>query len=224
MDDTLAASLDALLERQARRWNIEAGAGMPLPRGPLVAMSRWAGAGGEDTAERVAAWLDYGLFGPAEIDRLAAETALRQRLREGIDADRAATLERSLATIRSAAPGAPDALLQVVATLGVRGMAVVLGRGAAAVLPPERALRVLVVAPAALRVERLMHAQGIAHDEAVACVASADEARRAALAERFGIAAEDITHYDLVLNTEMLSAEAAAALIVDALRRRFPRA
>jgi cytidylate kinase len=65
-------------------------------------------------------------------------------------------------------------------------------------------------------------AQGIPREEAVACIASADSARRAALRERFGIAAEDLTHYDLVLNTEALSIEAAAALVVDALRRRFP--
>ena len=66
--------------------------------------------------------------------------------------------------------------------------------------------------------------RGIPLDEAKACIASADGARRAALRDRFGVAAEDtFTHYDLVLNTEALSIEAAAALVVDALRRRrFP--
>ena len=120
------------------------------------------------------------------------------------------------------APAAPAALVRVVATLGERGMAVVLGRGAASILPPARALRVLVVAPEAQRAERMAQAQGIPLGEAVACIASADSARRSALRERFGIAAEDLTHYDLVLNTEALSIEAAAALVVDALRRRFP--
>jgi cytidylate kinase len=73
-----------------------------------------------------------------------------------------------------------------------------------------------------MRAERLAQAQAIPLAEAAACVASADGARRAALRDRFGIAAEDLTHYDLVLNTEALSIEAAAALVVDALRRRFP--
>lgn len=195
---------------------------MPRPRAPVVAISRWAGALGEDVADRVAAWLDYGLFGAAEIDRIAADPALRERLRAGLPADRVGVLEAMLRSARDCAPGAPAALLEVVVALGVRGMAVILGRGAAAILPPDRALRVLVVAPHRLRAERLATAQGIGAAEAVACVQSADQARRAALSERFGIAAEDLTHYDLVLNTEMLNVDAAAALTVDALRRRFP--
>jgi len=195
---------------------------MPRPRAPVVALSRWAGSQGDAVADRVASWLDYGLFGAPQIDRIAADPSLRTRLRGGLDATRSAALEELVALATRRAPGAPRELVEVVATLGARGMAVVLGRGAAAILPPDRALRVLVVAPLALRVERLAAEQAIARDEAHACITSADAARRAALAERFGIAAEDLTHYDLVLNTEALAVEAAAALAVDALRRRFP--
>lgn len=215
-------ALDELLARQARRWEIEAGAGMPRPQAPVVAVSRWAGAEGEAVAERVAAWLDYGLFGATEIDQIAADPALRAALRADLDTTRSKLLDELVSRAALRAPGAPPDLVEVVATLGVRGMAVVIGRGAAVLLPPDRALRVLVVAPLELRVERLAAAQGIPHEEADACVASADAARRAALSERFGIAAEDLTHYDLVLNTEALSVDAVAALVVDALRRRFP--
>jgi len=195
---------------------------MPQPRGPLVAVSRWAGAYGDEVASRVAAWLDYGLFGAESIDRLAAEPQLYARLLEGLDAAQHASIDARVATVMASAPAAPAGLVRVVATLGERGMAVVLGRGAASILPSARALRVLVVAPVAVRAERTAQAQRIPIAEAAACVTSADGARRAALHERFGIAAEDLTHYDLVLNTESLSIEAAAALAVDALRRRFP--
>jgi hypothetical protein len=215
-------ALDELLARQARRWLIETGAGMPQPLAPVVALSRWAGADGEAVAERIAAWLDYGLFGAEAIDRIAAAPALRAALGEGLDPERRKSVEDLVARAAIRAPGAPPELIEVVATLGVRGMVVVVGRGAAALLPPERALRVLVVAPLDLRVERLAALQGIGRDEALACVASADAARRAALSERFGVAAEDLSHYDLVLNTEAFTIDAAAALAVDSLRRRFP--
>jgi hypothetical protein len=218
----LESSLANLLDRQARRWQIEGGAGMPQPRGPLVAVSRWAGAYGDEVALRVAEWLDYGLFGAESIDRLGAEPELGARLAEGLDAAQRAAIEARVASVMARAPAAPAGLVRVVATLGERGMAVVLGRGAASILPPARALRVLVVAPESVRAERTAEAQQIPLAEAAACVACADGARRAALRERFGIAAEDLTHYDLVLNTEALSIEAAAALAVDALRRRFP--
>lgn len=195
---------------------------MPRSRGPVVACSRWSGALGEEVAARVAEWLDYGLFGPEALDRLAADAEQRRRLAAGLDEAARRAVDAQIETVMTRMPAAPRALVESVATLGARGMAVLLGRGAAAILPSSRALRVLVVAPPRLRAERLAEAQGVPIDEAVACIASADGARQAALRETFGIAAEDLTHYDLVINTEELSVEAGAALIVDALRRRFP--
>lgn len=217
MDETLTA----LLERQARRWEIDGGAGMPRPHAPVVAVSRWAGARGEEVAQRVAEWLDYGLFGPENIDRLVADRTLRERLLPNLDPAARGEFSARVEAVRARVPEAPPALVEVVARLGIRGMAVMLGRGAAAILPSTRALRVLVVAPDALRAERLANDQGIDLDEARACVASADAARISALAA-FGLVAEDLTHFDLVLNTEALSIDAVAALVVDALRRRFP--
>jgi hypothetical protein len=220
--DAHDGDLEALLERQGRRWQIEQGAGMPQPRGPVVACSRWAGACGEEVAARVAAWLDYGFFGAETLDRIAAAASLRARLAAGLDEAAIGQIAAQVDATLARLPGAPRPLVEIAFTLGWRGMAVVLGRGAAAILPASRALRLLVVAPAALRAERLAAAQGIPLGEAAACVASADAARHAALRERFGIAAEDLGRYDLVLNTEALSVEACAALAVDAVRRRFP--
>jgi hypothetical protein len=216
------STIDDLLARQARRWQIEGGAGMPLPRGPLVAFSRWAGAHGDEIATRVAAWLDYGFFGPETIDRLVAEPDLFAQLETDLDATQRETVAARVATVLHYAPTAPPELVRVVAALGERGMAVLLGRGAASILPSARALRVLIVAPEAVRVERVAAAESISLDAAAAAVARSDRSRRAALRDRFGIAAEDLAHYDLVLNTEALSIEATAALVVDALRRRFP--
>ena len=195
---------------------------MPQPRGPLVAFSRWAGAYGDEVATRVAEWLDYGFFGAETIDLLAADPALAARLDSDLDAAHREAVDARVAAVLAKAPGAPPGLVRVVATLGERGMAVLLGRGAASILPSARALRVLIVAPEPLRIEREAQAQAIPLAEAAARVARADAARRAARRDRFGVAAEDLTHYDLVLNTEALSIEAAAALVVDALRRRFP--
>jgi hypothetical protein len=215
-------TIDDLLARQTRRWQIEGGAGMPQPRGPLVAFSRWAGAYGDEVATRVAEWLDYGFFGAETIERLAAEPGLLAQLEDDLDATQRETVAARVATVLRYAPAAPPGLVRVIATLGERGMAVLLGRSAASILPSARALRVLIVAPESLRAERVAEAQGIPLAEAAASVAHSDDSRRAALHDRFGIAAEDLTHYDLVLNTEALSIEATAALVVDALRRRFP--
>ncbi|RIL01447.1 MAG: hypothetical protein DCC71_17605, partial [Proteobacteria bacterium] len=110
---------------------------MPRPRGPLVALSRWAGALGDEVGRAVAEWLDYGLFGAEAVDRLAHEPALLGRLAAGLDDGERASIAAQVNAFVARAPGAPRGLVEVVATLGVRGMAVVLGRGAAAILPPE---------------------------------------------------------------------------------------
>jgi cytidylate kinase len=110
----------------------------------------------------------------------------------------------------------------VVAALGERGMAVVVGRGAIAVLPRERTLRVLVVAPRETRAQRLAAALDLPPEAADAQLEREDRERLAFLRDRLGLASDDAALYDLVVNTERLAPDAAAALVVEAVRRRFP--
>jgi cytidylate kinase len=112
----------------------------------------------------------------------------------------------------------------MVSTLGQRGMAVVVGRGASAILPAARTLRVLIVAPAADRAARLAAARGLSAAEAEQRLAAEDAARRSFLRDRLGVEGDDPLAYDLVVNLEHLSTDSGAALVVDALRRRFPPA
>jgi hypothetical protein len=215
-----------LFERQARRWAIDRREGMPQPRGPAVAFSRLPGSGGDEIARRVAEWLDYGFFGLEVIDQIAADPSLRGRLEADLAPPLRTAIEARLREIfasgRIGGEGALGQVVRVVATLGERGMAVLLGRGAVAILPASRTLRVLVVAPAEVRAERLAAAQGLAREVAAARLAEQDAARARFLRTHFDFAHEDPTRYDLALNTEALSIDAAAALVVDGLRRRFP--
>jgi Cytidylate kinase-like family len=221
-----ADGLQQLVERQARRWAIDRRAGMPHPRGPCVAISRLPASGGDEVAARVAEWLDYGLFGLDGIDRLAADPSLRTRLQGDLAPEVRAAIESRVSQAFGDRAFAESPYLRsvvsIVATLGERGMAVVLGRGATAILTPQRALRVLVVAPAAARVARLVAATSAAPDEAARRLVADDAARGSFLRSHFGVEIDDATLYDLVVNTAHLSIDAAAALVVDALRRRFP--
>lgn len=216
--------LAELFERQARRWELERRAGMPAARGAVVSISRQPWADGEEVAARVAGWLDYGLFGLAELQELARDPVLRERLVAGLEpAARAEVERRASALFRELDPAEVRDLAAVVAALGERGMAVVVGRGALSVLPAERTLRVLVVAPREERARRLARAQGLDAAAADAQLAREDEERRTFLRERLGIESDDPALYDVVVNTASFSPEAAAALVVEAVRRRVPR-
>jgi hypothetical protein len=218
-----AKPLAELFERQARRWAIERGAGMPAPRGAVVSVSRQPWARGDEVAERVAAWLDYGLFGLEALRALADDPGLRERLVADLAAPaRAAVEERVRALFEGLAAAELREVARVLAALGERGMAVVVGRGAISVLPRERTLRVLVVAPREERARRLAAARGLPAAAADAELAREDGERLAFLRERLGVAGDDPALYDLVLNTERLTPDAAAALVVEAVRRRFP--
>src|SRR5690606_18349550 len=125
-------SIEERLERQLRRWQIDRGAGMPRPRGAVVSISQMPASGGEEVARQVAAWLDYGLFDLESIRRIAADERLRARLAtELAPADVEAIERRARRILPEAEEGLPD-LARVIATLGERGMAVVVGRGATA--------------------------------------------------------------------------------------------
>jgi cytidylate kinase len=213
-----------LPERQAGRWALQR-AGDPERIQPCIAISRLPGAGGGEVGRRVAEWLDYGFFPRAVLGDLARDLGPHHWLLAGLDEDERSRIERDAA--RPARPPAAkrDGDLDVaraIATLGLRGSAVLLGGGAAFQLSPDRVLRVLVLAPRERRLSRFAKRRGIASDEAAAALAAEEEGRAERARQRFGVRYDDPTVYDLVVNTGGLDYEAAASVVIAALRRRFP--
>jgi cytidylate kinase len=80
----------------------------------------------------------------------------------------------------------------------------------------QDALRVLVTASPATRAGRLAEAEGLDESRAGRAIRDADAGRAAYLKRFHGVGQELPTQYDLVLNTDQLSPEQAAALISEA--------
>jgi cytidylate kinase len=176
----------------------------------------------------VAEWLDYGFFDKEIVDWISREEGIQRQLVEGLDERMRTGIERYVTdSFQTRAFTESDYLRDVVrimAILGKRGMAVVAGRGAPFILPAERALRVLVIAPLELRAERLAAAEGLGAAEALEILRQQDAERETFYRSQFGVEQSDPLLYDLVVNTGTLSVEACARLVVDALRSRFPPA
>jgi len=219
------SNIGALINRQMRRWEIQQPRSS-APSRPCVAISRLPHASGGRVGRLVAERLDYGFFGREILETIAEESGTRQRLVEGLDEQVLATIDRvvsDLFHLRSFTEG--DYLREVaraITTLANRGSAVIVGRGAAQVLSAERALRVLLVASGEVRGARLAEAEGIALDVAAKQLAQLDEKRGEFARHQFGVRQDDPVLYDLVVNTGTLSLDAAADLVIEALRRRFP--
>ena len=216
-----------LAERQIRRWELQnpAAGGARRPS-PCVAISRLPGAGGAELGQHVARWLDYGFFGQAIVDEIAREVGVDHWIVKGLDERVRTAIDRFVADAFTHRQFTEDDYLwhvsRTIATLGRRGSAVIVGRGAAFLLSREEALRVLVVAPRAHRLERYAKLKDFAHEQAEDALQRAEEQRAQFARAQFGVQQDDPLLYDLVLNTGTLSTEAAAGVVVETLRRRFP--
>jgi hypothetical protein len=95
-----------------------------------------------------------------------------------------------------------------------RGEVVIVAHAASHVVAGmEDALRVLVTASPDRRAKRLEELHGIDAGEARRTIKDADAGRRDYLKSFHGIDEEAPTHYDLVLNTDVLGIEAAASVV-----------
>jgi hypothetical protein len=197
----------------------------------VVCISRTFGAGGEDVGGRVAAALAFR-YVDEEIVELAAAKA-------GLDPDTVADAEkrRTLATrlldnlalsasatmTPSFVPrdftGEPEAALirAIIGETAERGDAVIVAHAASIALAGRPGvLRVLVTAPPEVRARRVAANAGVDEAAATKLVRDSDRDRAAYLKRFYGLSTELPTHYDLVVNSEFLSPEEAAALVVHA--------
>jgi len=101
--------------------------------------------------------------------------------------------------------------------VGKEGNAVIAAHAASLALAGKPGvLRVLLTAPAEVRSERIRIDRKISPEAAADLLEKGDEGRRSYMKDFYEIAEELPTHYDLVINTEVLTPAQAAALIVTA--------
>lgn len=220
--------LNRMVGRQVRRWMLDEERKRRLGRstGPCVALSRLPGCGAAEVGQRVAEDLDFGFFGLELVDRIAREASVQRHLVAGLDERMRDAIRRFVldGVQRRHAFGEQEyhaALMRVLGTFAKRGLAVVLGRGSAFALPPERTLRVLLVASRSFRIARLQAATGRDFTSACERLELEEQQRLEFNRHHFEVDPDDPALYDLVLNTETLGLDGSARLIVEALKDRF---
>jgi cytidylate kinase len=114
-----------------------------------------------------------------------------------------------------------QALESVVRELARSQPLVILGRGSQFILKDyPGALHVLVVAPLETRVKRLMQERNLDQETARLEIDRFDKSLRKFIKRYFKAEFEDPVYYDLVLNTERLTFQAASSIVVDTLSSR----
>lgn len=219
-------SIEALVNHQIRRWDLSRRSLVSEPPLPCVALSRPLGAGAAELGKRVAEEFGFPFFNREIVELIARRTGYREQIITGVDEHVRNAIDRfvtdGFAHEKFTESDYLRQVVRIMATLGERGGAVIMGRGAQFILRPERTLRVLVVAPKAKRVEELRKRQSLSAAEAKELVRQSDISRNEFLKYHFGRESNDPGDYDLCVNTGSFALEAAANLVISAYRERFP--
>lgn len=213
----MTRSIEALVDEQARRWQLVRRERSEEQRRPVVTVSRQHGAGGAEVARMLAADLGIDLFDREIIQRIAESTHLSERVVSSLDDKDREILADWLSALSSRSYLSPMEyryhLSRVVGAVAHHGGAVILGRGAHIILGQGEAVRVLVVAPLEARVRAVMQREGLPEREARQRIVAVEADRKAFLMKHFHADFGDPTTFDVVVNTAVLGVRGACGAV-----------
>lgn len=195
------------------------------PLAPSLTIARDPGSGGRPIARLVAKKLGYTFYDEALIKSIAQSTNKRKRIIRQIDERTRNFIEDLVHSVMN-----PDYiseatylshLARTIFAVAAQGRAVFLGRGTNFLLPREHAFHVLITAPYDIRVERAIQYEKVSRAKARAIIAKVTKDREGFVQGYFRQEHNNPEGYDLVLNTEAMSIEMAADIIVAAFKRRW---
>jgi len=194
------------------------------PIGFTIAISRESGAQGSLIARKVADKLGWHLYNRELLQKIADDQGLRVQLLHSVDEKHKNWLQECVEAYASALPSVTEEayveyLVEALLSLSTLGNCVIVGRGAAQFLPPEKTFRVRLVGPQKERIAVLKEKFGISDKEASKWVEKTDKERDRFVRDHFHKDASDPSNYDLVINTCRYSPAYAAEVIVQGWRR-----
>ena len=195
----------------------------------MVCISHATGAGGEEVGRLVAERLGFlyvdddiiaraaarGGISPADVADEERRKPLVSRLLEAL----AQTGELGASGLVQAvdSDNVRALIRETIERTAARGNAVIVAHAASHLVEAgDEALRVLVTASPTTRAGRLGAAEALDSAQAVKAVRDSDAGRRDYLKRFYDVDEELPTHYDLVVNTDALSMEVAAELVIRA--------
>jgi cytidylate kinase len=217
--NSVARLTEGLARAQAHWGSAQGEAGTAI----TVALTREAGTPGTSVAQEVGNRLNWPVYDRELLEHIANETGLRLSILERVDEKPQSWLQKVI----DDALGVPTVsdvtyarhLAETVLALSRLGHCVLVGRGGAHLLPPERTLRVRLMAPREHRISVIAHRLSLSHDAAARHVDTTDHNRNTFVKTHFHRDPSDVHDYDLLLNTARWSVAECAELIIEAVRR-----
>lgn len=201
----------------------------------MICVSHATASGGEEIGKRVAERLGYlyvdeeivasaaaaGGLEPADIADEERRKSFALRFLDVLaesGGDALTLSTHAAATMEGVRPADVRALIrETVVQTATRGNVVIVARAASFALEPgSRILRVLVTASPAIRANRVAASEGLDDVEAERMIKDSDSGRRDYLKRFYSVDRESPTDYDLIVNTDHLSLEQGAEIVLRA--------
>ena len=188
------------------------------PGGPYISISREAGSGGVEVSQLLARKLGWQLYDREIVEAIARRAKVREELVDRFDEYVRSELDTWVYNVLTGQllnnTEYLSLLTNVLVSIGQYGNAIILGRGANFVLPPDLGLRVRLVAPVPARQQYIMRTRGCDAKAALEEIAERDAERHKFQQHHFRSKLEDPCAYDVVINTAHITMEAAADSII----------
>lgn len=201
-----------------------------------ITISREYGSGGGEIAARLAKRLSWKLIDHEIVAEVARELGITHEEAEQRDERTEGIIARMLAAMAAADPSVfvpidpprlldadayRDALYRVVTVSVASGHAVIVGRGAQAILKDRRdVLHTRFVAPLEKRIAYVARREGLDIPEAQRRIQDKDRSRQQFVQSLYSARPDDARLYDIVVNTGILSLDACVELVCLALERK----
>jgi cytidylate kinase len=222
---TTGRSLDSLVEEQLKKWNVrKQGKKIEKVRvKPCLALSREPGCGGSEIARRLSINLEMDIIGGGIIQKVAESAEMSEIVIKSLDEKEITKRDDWLTSLFETRHLWPEKYLfhltKVIGTIGRHGNALIVGRGAHCILPPEETFRVRIIAPLTFRIAHMMAEHKLSRKEAEQYIAKTESDRCAFIRKYFHVDLTDPSLYDLILNASVFTVDGA----VDILQGSFHR-
>ena len=225
-----SSNIAQMVEREWKKWLLltqQRPQEGPARSFPTVTVSRERGSGGSSIAKLVAERLGFVLFDSEIVDHVARSAAVDRLVVAQMDEHSQRSIkawtDRVSQNKNFSAQSYMAHLTKTILTIGTKGRAVIIGRGAHLLLPVEKSFRVRVIAPLEMRIQRLAAGSGMEPANAEALIAETDKQRAQFIQENFQQMDFQPLLYDLVINTGRIALETAAELVMRAVEAKFPQ-
>ena len=220
---------ERMIDEQVRKWQQATDRRKKKQEqpGPVITISREPGSKGHVLAKKIAEELKIDLFDREIIHEVAKSANMSEKVVQSLDEKERSILDNWIQFLKTSRWFWGDEyvsyLTKVIGTIHEHGNAVILGRGANMVLPPEETLRVRFIAPFDERVKNISTEQNISQEKAKQYLYKEESDRKAFVRKYFHVDIDDAVNYDLVINTQYVKSDQIIDIIKALLKfKRLP--